>query len=517
MLLHQLLLNLDGIDLGGKPNIEIKALTADSRNVGAGALFVAMRGTDNDGHDFLNDALDRGAVAAVGERDDPGLGIPYFRVPDSRLAWAQLAAAWHDHPSEKLVLIGVTGTDGKTTTTSLIYEILRRAGYATGLITTVNVVVGSQSLDTGLHVTTPDALQVQEYLARMVAAGMTHCVLEVTSHGLAQKRVGACEFDVAAVTNITHEHLDYHGSYEAYRQAKGRLFSVGLMGVKKMFGPEKTAVLNRDDSSFGFLSEITTARQLSYGLSQDAKVYAKDIESSRNGLWFTACGTDFEQRIESKLIGSYNIPNCLAALTVTIEALDIQPELAADGIAQLISVPGRMQHIDLGQPFTAIVDFAHTPNALRRALETARELTQGRVIAVFGSAGLRDREKRRMMAEVSAELADLTILTAEDPRTESLDDILAEMAQGARAKGAVEGETFWREPDRGDALRFATRLAKIGDLVIACGKGHEQSMCFGETEYPWDDRRALRAALAEILGVDGPEIPYLPTSGEENV
>ncbi len=510
-LLH-ILRTVEGIELGGQPDFEITKLTADSRSVQAGALFVALRGSDSDGHDYLADAERRGAVAAVGEKADPGLDIPYFWVPDSRLAWAQIASAWHDHPSRKLVLIGVTGTDGKTTTASLIYQILRTAGCAAGLLTTLNVVIGTQTLDTGLHVTTPDALEVQGYLAQMVAEGITHCVLEATSHGLAQQRVGACEFDVAAVTNITHEHLDYHGSYEAYRQAKSRLFTQGLQDAKKSFGPEKTAVLNRDDSAYDFLREVTQARCLTYGFRENADVYAKDIECRSGKLHFTACGADFELKIESELIGRYNVPNCLAALTVAVEALGIKPAVAAEGLAQLQRVPGRMQRIDLGQLFDAIVDFAHTPNALRKALETAREITQGRVIAVFGSAGLRDREKRRMMAEVSAELADLTIMTAEDPRTESLDGILAEMAQGARAKGGVEGETFWRQPDRGEALRFAVREARPGDMVIACGKGHEQSMCFGDVEYPWDDRTAMQAALAELLGLDGPAMPYLPTS-----
>jgi UDP-N-acetylmuramoyl-L-alanyl-D-glutamate--2,6-diaminopimelate ligase len=517
MLLHQLLQNLDNVDLGGQPDIEIKALTADSRTVQAGTLFAAMCGVDHDGHDFLKDAAKRGAAAAVGEQDDPGLGIPYFQVPDSRLAWARLAAAWHDHPSRKMVLIGVTGTDGKTTTASLIFQILHQAGYAAGMLTTVNVVIGAETMDTGLHVTTPDALEVQGHLAKMVKAGITHCVLEATSHGLAQQRVGACEFDIAVVTNITHEHLDYHGSYEAYREAKGRLFSKGLLGKRKVFGPEKTAVLNRSDQSYTYLDEITNANRLTYGMDKDADVYAKDIDSRVDGLGFFVSARGIETKLESPLIGSYNVANCLAAYAATVEGLGVDPQAAAEGIARLEAIPGRMQRIDLGQTFEAIVDFAHTPNALKRALETARELTEGRIIAIFGSAGLRDREKRRMMAEVSAELADITILTAEDPRTESLDDILEEMAQGARIKGAVEGETFWRVPDRGDALRFAVRTAQAGDLVISCGKGHEQSMCFGETEYPWDDRTALEAALAEFLGIDGPEMPYLPTSdGKES-
>jgi UDP-N-acetylmuramoyl-L-alanyl-D-glutamate--2,6-diaminopimelate ligase len=202
----------------------------------------------------------------------------------------------------------------------------------------------------------------------------------------------------------------------------------------------------------------------------------------------------------------------LAAFTAVVSGLGIKPDVAAAGIAKLKAVPGRMEVIDLGQPFLAIVDFAHTPNALRQALKTARELTQGKVICIFGSAGLRDREKRRLMAEVSAELADLTVLTAEDPRTESLDGILKEMAAGATDRGLREEEQFWRVPDRGQAFRFALKLAQPGDLVITCGKGHEQSMCFGTVEYSWDDRTALRAALSEYLGVPGPAMPRLPTS-----
>jgi UDP-N-acetylmuramoyl-L-alanyl-D-glutamate--2,6-diaminopimelate ligase len=250
---------------------------------------------------------------------------------------------------------------------------------------------------------------------------------------------------------------------------------------------------------------------LSYGLGAGSDVRAEDIKYSPSGITFTAVSKDFRIVTSSNLVGEYNVSNCLAALTATIHGLGIDPELAARGISSLDGIPGRMQPIDLGQNFTAIVDFAHTPNALKVALEAARKMTSGRVISVFGSAGLRDKEKRRMMAEISAELADLSVLTAEDPRTESLDGILEEMAAGARSKGGVEGETFWRIPDRGEAIRFALRLAREGDIVLSCGKGHEQSMCFGKTEYLWDDRIAMRAALAEFLGIDGEKMPYLPS------
>lgn len=512
MRLYQLLQPQNTVDLGGLPDYEITALTADSRQVQPGALFVAVEGSNFDGHQFLDDAAERGAVLAIGEWPIAELAIPYIQVKNSRALLANAAAAWHGYPSKSLVLIGVTGTDGKTTTANLLYHILHTAGFATGMITTVNAIIGDRTIDTGLHVTTPDPLEIQALLAQMVRAGMTHCVLEATSHGLAQHRVGGCEFDIAVVTNITHEHLDYHGSYAAYREAKGKLFSELTLHPRKQHGPEKSAILNMEDTSLAYLRSMTEARQFTYGRRSDADVYATDIHSAAEGLQFVARQAQQETMITSPLIGSYNVDNCLAAFTATVKALEMSPEVAAQGISKLEGVPGRMEIIDLGQPFTAMVDFAHTPNALRRSLETSRELTRGRVIAVFGSAGLRDREKRRMMAEVSASLADLTVLTAEDPRTEALDSILHEMAQGAAAKGAQEGETFWCIPDRGEAIRFAVRKAEPGDLVISCGKGHEQSMCFGEIEYDWDDRTALRAALAELLGIEGPEMPQLPTS-----
>jgi UDP-N-acetylmuramoyl-L-alanyl-D-glutamate--2,6-diaminopimelate ligase len=227
---------------------------------------------------------------------------------------------------------------------------------------------------------------------------------------------------------------------------------------------------------------------------------------------FTIVAPDVRIPIKTDLLGDYNVSNILAAVATTMVGLDVSSVAVKNGIKAVGVIPGRMERVEMGQGFVAIVDFAHTPNALRRALSSARQLTEGRVIVVFGSAGLRDRAKRRMMAEISSELADLSVFTAEDPRTESLDAILMEMAQGAESQGGVEGESYWRIPDRGGAICFALELAQPGDLVITCGKGHEQSMCFGETEYPWDDRVAMRAALSEYLQIPGPKMPYLPTS-----
>jgi UDP-N-acetylmuramoyl-L-alanyl-D-glutamate--2,6-diaminopimelate ligase len=500
--------------LSSIPNVSITGVVSDSRQVQPGDLFVALAGASVDGHRFIPDAIQQGAVAVVGMESLYDLPVPYIMVEDSRVALAHLAAGYYEYPAHKLVMIGVTGTDGKTTTANLLFNILKAAGISVGMISTVNAVIGDTELDTGFHVTTPDAPDVQHYLAMMVDAGMTHVVLVTTSHGLAQARVEACDFDISVITNITHEHLDYHGSYAAYQAAKARLFTQLAVSAPKKYSIPRTGILNLDDASYEYLSSVTQAAQLSYGRHPQANVRAEGVEYQPEGLSFQAVGTDFSFPIFSRLVGDYNVSNCLAAIATTVGVLGLEPAAAQAGIAALRGVPGRMERIDLGQAFVAIVDFAHTPNALRRALETVRRITAGRVIAVFGSAGLRDRAKRRMMAEVSGELADLTILTAEDPRSEPLEAILEEMAGGIQAGGGVEGATYWRIPDRGDAIRYALSLARPGDLVIACGKGHEQSMCFGTQEYAWDDRIAMRSALAELLQVQGPEMPSLPTQSQ---
>jgi UDP-N-acetylmuramoyl-L-alanyl-D-glutamate--2,6-diaminopimelate ligase len=286
--------------------------------------------------------------------------------------------------------------------------------------------------------------------------------------------------------------------------------------VKKPGGNYRRVILNRDDSSFDYLNSLSekylpAGSTINYGLDSRADFYPSDVISTKEGMQFQLHYFGKEIRINTSLFGNHNLSNCLAALSTTLGGLGMDSDTAAEGMVNMKGVEGRMERIECGQDFMAIVDFAHTPNALKVALETVRNITTGRIIAVFGSAGLRDREKRRMMAEIGAQLADISIMTAEDPRTESLDAILAEMALGMDSKGAVEGKTYWRIPDRREALRFAVNMAKPTDLVIAFGKGHEQSMCFGQIEYPWDDRVALQAAITEQLGIRGPAMPYLPT------
>ncbi|HEC35048.1 MAG TPA: UDP-N-acetylmuramoyl-L-alanyl-D-glutamate--2,6-diaminopimelate ligase, partial [Anaerolineae bacterium] len=490
-------------------------------------------GVNLDGHAFIPQALEEGAVAVVGQRppeDLPGLSwgsFAYVHVPDAREAWGWLCAAWYDFPSRKMTLIGITGTDGKTTVVTLAHAMLQAAGVNAGMVTTVGARIGQEEVDTGLHTTTPDPPDVQRYLARMVETGATHAVLEVTSHGLAQQRVAGCDFDVAAVTNITSEHLDFHGTLTAYRQAKASLFK-GLTTSFRKPGVPKVTVLNRDDGSYEYLQPIPADRQVVYGvegpqrrretdgagrrspapiLPDRCDVTARDLRFAPDRTRFTLHTPAGEVAIETPLVGAYNVSNVLAAAAVGV-ALALPPEAIVAGVAAVRGVPGRMERIEAGQDFLAVVDFAHTPNALAHALRTARGMAPGRLIVVFGCAGLRDRKKRTTMGRIAGELADVVVLTAEDPRTESLEEILATSAVAAQEAGKQAGDDLFCIPDRGEAILLACQMAHPGDVVIACGKGHEQSMCFGTTEYPWDDREAMRRAL------HGETLDTLPTASK---
>jgi UDP-N-acetylmuramoyl-L-alanyl-D-glutamate--2,6-diaminopimelate ligase len=507
--LSQLLENIPGvISASGDTVITSPVVEADAEIL-PGGVFVARQGMSIDGHQFIPRAIERGAAAIVGEQPLTDLSVPYVQVENAQEAVGYLAAAYHDHPSRKLTVIGVTGTDGKTTTSTLIHSILRIAsGGRAGLISTVAADLGGQTVETGLHVTTPGAPQVQALLAQMAANGLTHVVLEMTSHGLAQGRLNGVALDAAVLTNLTHEHLDYHKTFENYRAAKARMFTMLNQSPRKP-GMPKLSVINADDANAAFFAEIPTDRIVHYSLNSSSDFRATDIvhrpgytqfvlhsiHPMLNGVWTVP------------LVGDFNIMNTLAAIA-TARSLGIVRDTIQQGILNVPVIPGRMERIDEGQPFLALVDFAHTPNSLQNALRAARSMIapEGRVIVVFGCAGLRDREKRQMMPRIAAELADFSIFTAEDPRTESLDAILQTMADSAVSAGALEGKQFIRIPDRGEALYQACQYARAGDIVIACGKGHEQSMAFGTVEYPWDDREGLRAAL------QGEPLKTLPTT-----
>jgi UDP-N-acetylmuramoyl-L-alanyl-D-glutamate--2,6-diaminopimelate ligase len=519
MILHSLLRDLDPHGRwSGDPDTEISALTPDSRQVGPGSLFVAYVGENVDAHRFIPQAVERGAAAIVGEReraDDLPSDVAYVQVPDGRVALAQLAAAWHGRPSRKMTVVGVTGTEGKTTTVNLLYSIFSAAGRKTGMISTVNALIGDRYQDTGLHVTTPDAPQIQALLAEMVAAGTEAVVLEATSHGLAQHRVTAVDFDVAVVTNITHSHLNYHGTWEQYCADKARLFHLLSRAWRKP-GVPKVAVLNADDRSYPILKLIPADRQVSYALEAEAEVTARDEHLQGGERTFTVRAPGIQFPIRTRLAERYNVYNILAAASAAL-ALDLPVEAIQEGIYAMQAVSGHMERIEEGQDFAAIVDFAHSPNALEQALAALRPEAAGRLLVVFGCAGERDVLQRPMMGEIAGRLADVTVITAEDPRTENLDEIIDVIAQGCERAGACEGAgkgaRYYRVPDRGEAIAFAVGLARPGDVVVAAGKGHEQSMCFGTVEYPWDDRVVMRAALLERLGKPVSfDVPRLPTA-----
>lgn len=515
-------------------DLSIANVTADSRQVSAQTLFVAIAGETHDGHDYVPAAVGSGAVAVLGslkleQLADKGIlleaGFPYFRVTNARRALAEASAALYGFPSRDLVVIGVTGTDGKTTTCTLLESILAAATRTpsdsrgrVGVITTVGARIRGQEQETGHHVTTPDAPDVQRYLAQMCDAGCAYTVIESTSHGLVQDRVAAVDFNVAAVTNITHEHLDYHGTREAYVQAKALLFRALYVDVGHE--PIRFAVLNRDDEgSYAALQATMEEEATLHAVKVPVKVYgfvdsgesnatyagddcdvtATDIDYGPAKTEFTLRWQGGEIRVGSTLIGQFNVQNMLCAASVAL-GLGIEPRAVQRGLEEMRGISGRMERIDRGQPFLAVVDFAHSPVSLERALETLRPLVgkdpegrEGRLISVFGCAGLRDREKRKLMGRVSGKLADFTVVTAEDPRTEDLGAINREIEAGLLDH--VSKDRYRIIPDRAQAIEAAVRMARPGDVVAAFGKGHERTMCFGTTEYPWSDQKAMADAL----------------------
>lgn len=485
--------------------VDVQHITEDSRRVEPGCLFVAVKGRTADGHRFIPQALQNGTVVVAGGREErpgdlPG-DVPYVYVPDDRRAVAQFAAAYFGYPSRRLQVVGVTGTDGKTTTATLIHSIFEAAGRKAGLISTIRAEIAGRSYDTGFHVTTPEAFDVQKYLYEMVEAGTEVAVLETTSHALDQGRVLFVDYDVAVVTNVTHEHLDWHGSWENYMAAKARLFEALNTSYRKQ-GTPKAAVINADDKSYGWLKKIPAEMQWVYSLYGDSQpdVTAEDISYSAEGTRFVAQTPVADIPINMRLPGKHNVYNAMAAIAAGL-ALGAPKDAVKEGIEAVDQIRGRMEWVPEAVPlgFDVVVDFAHTPNALEKTLQLAHELVAprgGRVIAVFGSAGLRDKEKRGMMGRVAGQLADIAIVTAEDPRTERVEDISEEIAAAIRAEGKAEGVDFLQVHDRKEAIARAIGMAKPGDIVITCGKAHENSMCYGTEETPWDEFAAVREGIA---------------------
>lgn len=481
------------------------AVCADSRAVVPGALFVAVPGFDTDGHQYLREAIARGAIALLVQEDLRAAWEPLVSetnaaivaVVDTRWALARVAAAFYGDPALKLGMIGVTGTDGKTTTVHLIAHVLESAGRPAGYLSSASFrSTGGEARTNDSHMTTLEAPFVQEQLASMVDAGMRYAVVEASSHGLALHRVDACAFDVAVFTTLSRDHLDFHKTMEEYRDAKARLFRM-LDEARPKPGVPKAAVVNADDAeSKHFLSQ-TGIPPLTYAIDVTADVRAERIEAVGLGTRFRLVTLEGTADVSIRLAGRYNVYNCLAAAAVAISQ-GVAIDDIARGIETFAGVPGHLELVDEGQAFRVVVDIASTPGALRRVLETLRPVTEGQLIAVFGCAGERDLARRDGMGRVAGDLAAFVVLTNEDPRREDPDAIIETIASALRAAGRDEGRDFVRVPDRREAIRAAFARAQPGDTVLLAGKGVEPSIVMGTESIPWSEAQVAREALLEL-------------------
>ena len=481
---------LEGVDVRAgvaRGETPVSQVTNDSRKVQPGALFVAVHGVATDGNLYAKAAAEQGAVAIVSETAAPAnwnSGVPWMEVPDARKALAMAAANFYGQPAKALKLVGVTGTNGKTTTTSLIDSIIRASGAKTGLFGTI-----AYHTPKGEHPapnTTPESVDLQSFLAETRDADGTYATMEASSHALAMDRVWGLHFGVAVFTNLTRDHIDYHKTFENYFAAKERLFTGTGAGAPD-FG-----IVNSDDP-WGKKLVGLARKTLTYGLQNGADLKAKKFALSFNGLNFTAQTPNGAIQVESHLVGRINVYNILAAIGAGI-GLGFSNDVIEAGIRSLQAVAGRFQRIDAGQPFLVVVDYAHTDDALENLIRTAKELnTKGRIITLFGCGGSRDRTKRPIMGELSGRMSDLSILTSDNPRAEDPLKIISDIVVGMQRSGGK----YMIEPDRVKAIRLAIDEARAGDIVLLAGKGHEDYQVFADRTVHLDDREEARAALAE--------------------
>jgi len=479
----------------GSAEREVQRIVYDSRKAGPGSLFVAIPGFHRDGAAFAADAVARGAVAVVAERAVES-GAPVAVCEDARIALADLAVELYDHPTARLRIVGVTGTDGKTTTAHLTSDVLEAAGETTGYATTVDFKIADHEWANDTRQSTQEAVDVQEFCAELLVAGGTWGVLEATSHALALHKLRGVAVDVAVFTNLSPEHLDFHGTLQRYLEAKGLLFEALADGPAK--GVEKAAVLNADDPHWRYLADrVAGARVITYGIDALSDVQGTILAADAAGSRLRIAAEGVEVELLLPLVGRFNVANALAAAGVGLAA-GATLEAARTALQRARPVRGRMERVDEGQPFSVLVDYAHTPEALEHVLALLRPLTPGRLIAVFGSAGERDRAKRPLLAAAAARHADLFVITQEDPRLEDPATILAEIEAGAREAGKRPGTDYLVVVDRAAAVAVALGRAAPGDTVLLAGKGHEGSIIVGEEKRPYDEAATARAALRAL-------------------
>jgi UDP-N-acetylmuramoyl-L-alanyl-D-glutamate--2,6-diaminopimelate ligase len=477
--------------LVGTPPASITGLTADSRRVGPGDCFVAVPGFRQDARAFVRDAAARGASLIVTEGAPLDVAVTQVLVPSARVALARLADAYYEHPSRRLTVVGITGTNGKTTTSYLVDALLRARGGVTGVIGTIGYVIGQERLEA--HQTTPEALDVQAMIARLVAGGARGCAMEVSSHALVLGRVEGIQFDVAVFTNLTQDHLDFHGSLDEYGRAKRRLFEL----LERSEKPRRVAVVNADDPASASMVGGLRLDVLTYGVGAGAAVRGVDAESSIEGIRMRVDTRQGRVDLTSSLVGGHNVENLLAGFACGL-ALELPLPTIARALSSVTAVPGRFEQVSAGQPFLVVVDYAHTPDALERVLTTARKLTPGRLGVVFGCGGDRDRGKRPIMGEIAARGADSVWVTSDNPRSERPQAIIDDILVGVRR---VPGgpERCATLPDRQNAIRSALGWARRDDTVVIAGKGHETYQILGSDVVPFDDRDVARRILGEPL------------------
>jgi UDP-N-acetylmuramoyl-L-alanyl-D-glutamate--2,6-diaminopimelate ligase len=476
----------------GDVSCPVRAITEDSRAVTGGSLFVAVKGERVDGHGFVEQVIKAGAVAVVAQRAVASGSLPFVQVTDSRKALGLLGSRFHGDPSARLKMIGVTGTNGKTTTTYLCKALLEGIGRQVGLIGTVGYQIGQEMLPAS-H-TTPGALDLQALLAKMVESGLTAAVMEVSSHALALDRTSGCEYDVAVFTNLTQDHLDFHHTMEEYFETKLRLFT-GLTGGRKT---GKRVLVNVDDPRGAMIRAASPVPVWSYAIQNQADLKAEGVRLSLTGTTFTAATPSGSFTVESRLVGEHNVYNLLGAIGVALHDGATTDQIC-EATAHITHVPGRFERVSSGQDFTVVVDYAHTEDALLRLLRAAQALKTDRIITVFGCGGDRDRGKRPKMGRVAVEYSDVVILTSDNPRTEDPLAILYEVEVGVRdALARRHHVQYHLVPDRREAIGAAIREARRGDMVLIAGKGHEDYQIIGAKKFHFDDREVAREAIQQL-------------------
>lgn len=471
--------------LYGSMRLSVSDITADSRTAGPGSLFICLKGAHVDGHRFLDKAIEQGAVAAIVEDLPKKIpeGVAVIRVADTREAMEAVTPYFYDYPGKSMRMIGVTGTNGKTTTTNIIRRILTEAGHKTGLIGTINVMIGEVS-ETA-HNTTPDVVDLEKTLYAMKTAGCDYVVMEVSSHALALKRVAGIEYDCAVLTNITQDHLDFHKTMASYRDAKSLLFE----GLRDGAKGSKHAVLNMDDPSSGLIRSRTKASVLTYGMGDVMDIHPVSFEIGAKAMSLKLATPAGEMDLSLRITGEFNVYNVMAAVAATL-AEGIDKETIVRALSGFTGVPGRFQLVEAGQPYTVVVDYAHTPDGLENVLRTARQITRGRLWAVFGCGGDRDSKKRPIMGELALRLADNVVVTSDNPRSEDPERIIDEIMAGMDK--ASEDKRLVRLSDRREAIEYALAAAGAEDVILICGKGHEDYQILKNETIHFDDREVVQ-------------------------